>query len=242
MKKILIPFFLVLLLSIQIHSEGEWVVGFHYSKWSVNIIRQIIEDNVTDAFDDFDTSKGDLTFNSNGNNFGFEISYFPKGKEGSFSIGLSYERNNFKGKLTGNYTDKDNFGNKEEVVGEGFFDLRPHSFNINLFWDLWPKSRVHPYVGFGFGIGPLNGEGELTTTTTTHYHGYTLIEETKDEKTLKEAINELDDEGEGSPFTFFPIIHLKLGLKGEIVNNLYAFVELAIYDGTLFRGGILYRF
>jgi len=242
MKKTFIHVFLVLLLSIQVHSKGEWVVGFHFSKWSINIIRQIIEDNVIDAFEDFDTSKGDLSFASNGNNFGFEISYFPKGEEGSFSIGISYERNNFKGKLEGNYTDSDNFGNREEIVGEGFFYLRPHSFNINLCWDLWPKSRVHPYIGLGFGLGPLNGEGELNTTTTTYYQGYTQVEEKKDEKTLKEAINELDDEGAGFPFTFFPIVHLKLGCKGEIVNNFYAFIELAIYDGTLFRGGLSYRF
>lgn len=105
MKKTIILVFLILLLSLQIHSEGEWVLGFHYSKWSINVIKSIIEENVTDAFEDFDTSKGDLSFDSNGNNFGFEISYFPKGKEGSFSIGISYERNNFKGKLEGNYTE-----------------------------------------------------------------------------------------------------------------------------------------
>jgi len=242
MKKTIILAFLILLLSLQIHSEREWVLGFHYSKWSINVIKSMIEENVTDAFEDFDTSKGDLSFDSNGNNFGFEISYFPKGKEGSFSIGISYERNNFKGKLEGNYTDTDDFGNREEIVGKGFFNLQPHSFNLNLCWDLWPKSRVHPYIGLGFGIGPLNGEGELTTTTTTYYHGYTLVKETKDKKTLKEAINELDDEGQGFPLTFFPIIHLSLGCKGEVVNNLYVFVEVAIYDGTLFRGGVSYRF
>jgi len=242
MKKILIPFFLVLLLSIQIHSQGKWVIGLHYSKWSINVVKPMVEENVTDAFEDFDTSKGNLNFDSNGNNFGFEITYFPKGEEGSFSIGISYERNNFKGKLEGNYTETDDFGNSIKVVGLGSFDLQPHSFNLNLCWDLWPKSRVHPYIGFGFGIGPLNGDLELNTTTTTYYPDHTLVEETKDKKTLKEAINELDDEDEGFPLSFFPIIHLKLGLKGEVVNNVYLFTELGIYDGILFRGGLSFRF
>lgn len=242
MKKIIILIFLILLLSIQIYSEGEWVLGFHYSKWSINVVKPMIEENVTDAFDDFDTSKGDLNFDSSGNNIGFEIRYFPKGKNGSFSMGISYERNNFKGTLGGNYTDTDDFGNRIEVVGKGSFDLKPHSFNFNLCWDLWPKSRVHPYIGIGIGIGPLNGDLELNTTTTTYYQGYTVVEEEKEKKTLKEAINELDDEGQGFPLTFFPIIHLSLGCKGEVVNNLYVFVEVAIYDGTLFRGGVSYRF
>lgn len=213
--------------------KGQWEVGFHYSYWSVNVIAPLLEDNLKDSIEGFDPAKGDLNFDSTGNNYGFEVRFFPGGKQGSFSLGLSYERNNFKGGLSGSYQEP-----VGQVKAEGTFDLRPHSFNLSLRWDLWAAARVHPYIGLGFGIGPLNGL--ISSRVTTTLANGTVIAEDIEEKTLKEALDEAED-GEFT-LSFFPIVHLHFGLRGEVVDNLYLLAEFALYDGLIFRGGVAYRF
>lgn len=235
MKKVsvfLVLFFILVSFSLS-KSRGKFEVGFHYSYWTINFLGKIIEEGVADSIDEFDSKKGDLNFKSDGNNFGFEIRFFPGGENGSFSIGLSYERNNFKGTLDGAYEDQEG-GNRLEVKADGSFDLRPHSFNLSFRWELWARARVHPYIGIGFGIGPANGNLRALVTKELYSNG-TLIgeEETLEEKTLKEVLD---------PLTFFPIIHLNFGIRGEIIDNLYLLAEFAIYDGLIFRGGLAYRF
>ncbi|MCK4765255.1 MAG: hypothetical protein KAW12_23850 [Candidatus Aminicenantes bacterium] len=235
MKKIsiLAILFLVTISLIYPAPKGQWEVGFHYSYWSVNIIADPLEEAMEDSIEGFDPAKGSLDFESNGNNYGFEVRFFPGGKQGSFSLGLSYERNNFKGELSGSYQEQGG-----EVRAEGFFDLRPHSFNLSLRWDLWPSARVHPYLGLGFGIGPL--DGLLSSRIITTFPDGTVIAEDVEEKTLEEVLNEAEDGG--FSLSFFPIIHLHFGLRGEIVDNLFLLAEFALYDGLILRGGVSYRF
>jgi len=35
---------------------------------------------------------------------------------------------------------------------------------------------------------------------------------------------------------------MNLGIRGEIVDNVYLLGEVAIYDGFIIRGGLAYRF
>lgn len=243
MRKHILLLILTVILAIQGFPQGKWEVGIHYSRWSINVAKSFIEDNFTDAFENFDPDKGALDFDSNGNNYGIEVRFFPGGKNGAFSIGLSYERNNFKGTLSGSYEEQDNFGNRAVVTGDGSFEMNPHSFNFSLRWDLFPAARLHPYIGLGFGIGPLDGTLFMKTTTTTYIGGQTLTDIEYEELSLKEAIEEIEqDEGEDFPVNFFPIVYLHLGIRGEIVPNIYLMGEVAIYDGIIFRGGLALRF
>lgn len=225
--------FLITITLVYPAPKGQWEVGFHYSYWTVNVIAEPLEEALEDSIEGFDPTKGALDFKSNGNNYGFEVRFFPGGKEGSFSLGLSYERNNFKGELSGSYQEQGG-----EVRAEGFFDLRPHSFNFSIRWDLWPTARVHPYIGLGFGAGPLNGI--LSSQIITTYPNGSVVAEDPEEKTLEEILDE--DEDEAFPLSFFPIIHLNFGLRGEITDNVYLLAEFALYDGLIFRGGVAYRF
>jgi hypothetical protein len=242
MKKIVLPLVLAALLTFQVFPKGEWELGFHYSYWSIDIIGPIIEDSIGEGFDEYDVNKGDLNFDSDGNNLGFEVRYFPGGRNSAFSLGLSYEKNNFKGSLAGTYEETDNLGNRAVVSADGSFDLRPHSFNFSIRWDLWPSSRVHPYIGLGIGIGPLNGDLRLRVTTTTYIGNQTFVEEETEEKTLQEILDDAAAEGEEFPLGFFPIVHLHFGFRGEIAPNIYVLAEAAVYDGIIFRGGLAFRF
>ena len=245
MKKFVLIVVLILGMAVYTYpagKKGQWEIGFHYSSWSIDIIGPLIENNFTPEFENYDPEKGNFNFHSVGNNYGFEVRFFPKGKNGSFSIGFSYERNNFKADIDGSYTDYDDAGNRVEAEGAGSIELLPHSFNFSFRWELWPTSRIHPYIGIGLGLGPLNGSIQLHTRATTYYNGYTVVEEADEVKTIDEALEELAEEDEEFPLDVFPIVHLQFGLRGEVIKNVYLLGEIAIYDGVIFRGGAAVRF
>lgn len=242
MRKKIVEVILFAILCFPTFAQGNWEVSAHYSSWSINVAKDYIEENFVDAFEYYDPTKGALNFDSNGNNMGLMVRFYPGGKEGAFSLGVSYERNNFKGTLTGSYVETDNHGNRAEVTANGLFDLTPHSFNFSIRWDLFPSGAVHPYIGVGVGFGPLNGILSLETVTRTTINGSTITDREYEELTLEEAIEKLEiEEGENYPFNFFPILHVCVGLKGEILPNIYLMGEAAFYDGIIFRGGVAVR-
>ncbi len=245
MKKFSLIIVLMVGMVIYSYSEGkkgQWEFGYHYSYWSINIVGPFIEDNLIPKFENYDPEKGDFNFDSDGSNYGFELRFFPNGKNGVFSIGFSYERNNFNADIDGSYSEFDDWGNRVDAEAVGTIKIRPHSFNLSFRWDLWPSSRVHPYIGIGLGVGPLKGSIKLHTKSTTYYNGWTLVEEADEEKTIKEALDEMEEEGDEFPLNIFPIVHLHVGLRGEVMNNVYLLGEIALYDGIIFRGGIAVRF
>lgn len=243
MKKSVFIIVFVLLLFVNSYSAGKWEIGTHYSFWSLNLLKSEIEKNFTPELDLYDPNKGHFNFDSNGNNYGFEIRFFPGGKDGSFSIGLSYERNNFKAKINGAYTEYDNAGNRLEAEAQGTVDVFPHSINLGFRWELWPSSRIHPYIGIGFGMGSLDGNLKADTKATVFYsNGATQTQTDHEEKTIQQVLDEMKEEGNEYPLSFFPIAHIHFGLRGEVVRDVYLLGEVAIYDGFIFRGGIAYRF
>ncbi|MCP4157915.1 MAG: hypothetical protein GY757_59950 [bacterium] len=235
-------FIVILALSIFPQNKGTFEVSYHYSFWSIDLIIPYIEDNFTPDFDYYDPSKGNFNSVSDGNNTGFGIRFFPKGKHGSFSVGLSYERNNFNADIDGQYAETDEHGNRVDAEADGRIELAPHSFNLDFRWELWPTRRIHPYIGFGFGIGRLNGQILLHTKATTHYNGTVVVQESDEVKSLKTALEELEEDGDKYPLNFLPIVHVNLGIRAEIMNNLYLLGEVAIYNGFILRCGASVRF
>jgi len=242
MKKILIFSFFCILIIVPLFSSGNWEFGTHYSFWSIDIISPLVEDFTPDI-EGYDPSKASLNFNSNGNNYGFEVRFFPGGETGSFSIGLSYERNNFKAKINGNYSDVNDDGFNYTASALGTVDLTPHSLNFSIRWELWPKKRVHPFLGFGFGLGSQKGLVTVQSRVVTNVSGIDVIENYSESWNFDDLREEYKkDNGKEFPVSFFPIVHLNFGFRGKITDHLYLLAEIAIYDGLIFRGGVAYRF
>jgi hypothetical protein len=107
---------------------------------------------------------------------------------------------------------------------------------------LWPSSKIHPFIGIGLGAGLLGGNVEYHYVKTTFLPGGTDVDIVDEEMTLEEALDELEAEGDGFPLSFFPLIHIHLGVRGEVASNVYLMGEIAIYNGMIFRAGIAYRF
>jgi hypothetical protein len=128
--------------------------------------------------------------------------------------------------------------------GRGRMESTPHSFNLDFRWEIFPRSKVHPYIGIGFGAGPLDGAITFTTVTETDQSGSISTRTATEKMTLKDAIRRIEEK-QGKklyPINFFPIFHLSLGVRGEIVDRVYLLGEAALYDGTIVRGGFAYRF
>jgi len=86
-----ITFFIVVFFTPNATAQGTFEFGFHYGRWSIDILRGVIEEGLSDGMestfrDDFLadiqqdypllTDVGytqDVSFDSSGNNFGFEV-------------------------------------------------------------------------------------------------------------------------------------------------------------------------
>lgn len=244
MKKILLATLCILSLSLLSIAQENWEFSTHYSYWGMGYFIANPENDVSDAFDAYD---GPIEFETYGHNFGFTLRFFPGGKQGSFSLGFSYERNYFKADIKGSYSEAITNGAITKA-GSGYIDLTPHSFNLDVRWEILPNSRLHPYAGIGVGVGPQRGNIVFTTVTDTKIGGVITSETETEELTLKEAIKKIeraqekDEDEDYYMVDFFPIVYLNLGLRAEVARNFYLMGEIAVYDGFIARAGVAFRF
>lgn len=243
-KQLLLALILLFLLFNLNAVDKKWEIEVHYSSWSINFLSSTLIGIIEDEIEDYDPEKGEVLFNSHGNNFGIGVRYFPAGKIGSFSVGFSHERNTMTIDLSGKYIKADSRGQQMVYEGAGQAIIRPHSFNLNVRWEMFPSYRIHPYFGIGFGIGVLVGEVEgYATSVTTLSNGESYTEVEYDEKdSLNDLINEYKDDGNSVPIGFFPFLQVQFGVRGEVARDTYLIAEVQFYSGISFKGGISYRF
>jgi hypothetical protein len=258
-------------LALPGRAQGHWEFGFHYSRWSIDLIRGVIKDGIGEAIEtelrdeilaeiqndyptltDIDYSQS-LEFDSSGDNFGFEARWYPGGLGGSFSLGLSVEKTSMKVALPSiaaamGLRDRvtSQTGDFQAAAG-GEFLLKPLSFHLSLRWDILPSSSVHPYITFGFGAATGTA---LEDASVTYYYsgdlavpGYPMEHyEDSFRKSIKELRDELEEEGEDFFLpAFIPFIQLNLGLKAALSPNIHLLVDAGIWNGFLLRGGIAFR-
>jgi hypothetical protein len=97
---------------------------------------------------------------------------------------------------------------------------------------------VTPYFSCGLGLAALDGEIGYAWKGTFQYLQQERVIEDNIVKTFAEAEEEIDF---NIP-NIFVILHLGLGVKGEIVPGLSGVVEAGFWDGIMIRGGVAYRF
>jgi len=271
--KILPVFLFLSLIFVQyLPAKGHWEFGVHYSQWSIDILRSMIEEGISDSLEtdlkdkileDIQKDYPELRekiynqgvrFDSGGNNYGFEIRWYPAGQQGSFSLGLSVEKTTMRISLPEVSADLSVENSITQEVSNfkgnanGEFLLKPLSFHLSFRWDILPSMRIRPYITFGIGAatGTALEEGELSYS----YSGDLKIEgeepehyESSEKKSIKQLKDELEEEGEEFILPgFLPFIQFSFGLKGAISDNLHILVDAGIWDGLLIRGGIAIRF
>ena len=263
-----LPVFALIFLFIapNILAQGKFEFGFHYSRWNINILQGIIEEGVSEGLESTfrdvfldaihevypglieDSYSQDVSFDSSGHNYGFELRWYPKGRYGSFSFGLSVEKTSMTVEIPELSAKMDlSMGASFSADTNARFHINPLSFHLSFRWDIVPTSKVHPYITFGVGAstGTALEKGEF------HYEyqgelnifGQKVSYSDRKTQTLEELRDDLE-EGEDGFFLpgFIPFIQLSLGIKGEITEQVHLLVDAGIWDGFLIRGGLAFRF
>ncbi|MGD8538073.1 MAG: hypothetical protein PVI66_05090, partial [Candidatus Aminicenantes bacterium] len=183
----------------------------------------------------------DLTFSTSGYNLGFEIRFFPKGPEGSFSLGLSVERTKIKiraeGPINQNYGGEIQ-GASSTVEGFGYVTTDPLTMNLSFRWDTNPSWRVSPYFVTGIGLGTLLGEVGYEWTGSYQYQNRIDPTDGSDVLTLEEVEWETE---ENIPNIFY-LFQLNVGVRARITPNFFINGEIGFWDGMIFRAGVAYGF
>ncbi len=266
--KILPAFILLYFVFIPfLSAQGNFEFSFHYGRWSLDLLGNTIENILSDALETefrdayLEEIQQDypyltdpvyshtIDFDSGGYNYGFEFRWYPSGYYGSFSLGLSLEKTRMEVELLEVSSDME-FYDGSTFGGEasGEVVLNPLTFLLSLSWDIIPGARIHPYVTFGVGAATFSsiendevryswsGILDVASGPTEHYGPE---EETK---TIKQIQDELEQEDEDFlPLPFLPFIQFNLGLKAMVIENIYLKVDVGIWNGFIFRGGIAIR-
>jgi hypothetical protein len=235
---------------------GNFEVDVHFSGWSIdpakgafegtltkkmaNEIRDNVTDQVRAAFGKKlspSTYEHGLTLDSQGSNYGFEVRYYPLGRRGSMSIGLSLEKTKIKVMMKGPVTQRYTDGSVATVEGDAYVETNPLTTNLSFRWDFVPSWRVTPYFVLGLGIGPLEGTAAYVYTGT--YRRGSAQSSISGEET--KTFDDLREEGE-IELDRFILLHSALGVKGYVYEGLMLKAEVGFWDGLVLRGGLAYRF
>lgn len=231
-------------------------VGIHYSRWSLDLIKSLFEDELTERLgrelgEEVSANirgthanltrsqyEENLAFDTGGWNYGLEIRYYPQGEFGAFSLGLSFEKTRMSFTAEGVVKQVFTNGTYAQIDALGFIELDPWSTNLSLRWDLKPSWVVSPYLVLGLGIGVLNGEVSYEYQGVYKWAGPEQSVHDALTKTLKEAEEDLDY---NLP-NIFVILQTSLGLRAEILPNLSLRGEVGFWDGFVVRAGITFIF
>lgn len=253
-----------------IDDSGKFEIGLYYGRWTLNPLISQFEDDLAEQLGDRireeindelmnlnpflvpTTYVDQFTFDSSGPNYGLELRFYPQGRLGAFSLGLSLDKVTMRiygeGSTLQNYDD----GSYAEASGTGEIILRPLFTTLSFRWDFVPRWRVTPYYSMGVGLaslGKVKQSGDTvdydrTDHVTWEYQGsYNWVGPDYDISggdtiTLKEA----EEEGDFNIPNILPLISLNFGVRAEITPNLLVRGEIGFWDGLGYRLGISGRF
>jgi len=254
-----------------LRAQGHFEVGFHYGWWTVDLLKSAIEGAINDSIktdlrkkfldevhkdhphDQEVSYTQTLAFDSGGDNWGFDVRWYPSGAEGVFSLGLAVEKVNMRASLT---DIKISLGLQNEVTHEfgvvqggarGDFKIRPLAFLANVRWEFSPGARFRPYLCLGLGLTggsalenavfsySYEGDYNLPDRAPEHYAG-------SESKTGKQLKDQAEAEGEkfGIP-SVLPFVQLGIGLSAAVHRNIHLLVDAGILDGFVLRAGVAVR-
>jgi hypothetical protein len=241
---------------VKKQKSGKFEIGFHSSLWTVDIIKSYFESAVSNKMGeeianemykeikethaDLNRSdyEEDLLFDSGGYNYGLELRYYPKGRDGAFSLGLSFDKARMRFTIEGPV--RQNFSNGTYASVDSFTEitLNPLFTNLSLRWDMVPHWRVTPFIILGIGIAAMNGEFNYNYSGLYKWGGSDENISDSQLKTIKEA----EEDWDANIPNIFPLMQINIGVRARIIPNLYIKAETGFWNGFILRAGISGRF
>lgn len=236
---------------------GYWEVEAHYGTWSLNPVKSMFErpltkklgaeirDEVTDRLSSSHAGlfpsayEQTLTFNSEGSNYGVEVRFYPRGRAGSMSLGLSFEKTRMRVDVAGSVKQLYSNGSSASVDASTYIETEPFSANISFRWDFVPGGRISPFFVFGLGLGKFSGTFSYDYKGSFEKQGY---KESVSDSKVQTLHDLLEEEESHIRLNLFVLVQAALGLKVDIFNGITLKVEAGFWDGLLARGGLAFRF
>jgi len=236
---------------------GHWEISAHYSSWGINLVKTLFEGTIKEKIGEeiqreivresgtiqaglvkLDYTQN-LTFDSEGSNFGCEVRYYARGLAGTYSFGLALEKTDLQLLLQGTARQEYTNGAAAAVDAQAKLVSSPFSAHINFRWDVGgPEAIIRPYFLFGFGFAPLKGTFSYSYTGTYERGGLSQSIGESQEKTF----DELSEDIEFNIPKVLVILQLHFGLKAQLYKGVYLLGEAGFWDGFVLRGGLAYRF
>lgn len=236
--------------------EGRFEIGIHFSLWTLDLLRSAIEGEISDELgqeirdeitDELGGSQAgliqagyeqNLALDTGGHNFGIELRYYPRGRDGDFSLGFAVDKARMRlqvdGSLIQSYTD----GTSASATAYGEILVNPVFTSLSFRWDFLPRSILTPFVNLGVGIAALDGELNYEYSGEYARVGYSQTIGESEQQTIKEAEEDMDV---NLP-NVLPLLQLHLGIRAELLPNLNIRAEAGIWDGFQLRFGLSGRF
>lgn len=262
--------FLLCVLSFPLLADGHLEFNVHYSYWTLNVVRGLVEKMVNDTLEndlkdrfleqiqaDYPTLvesgyQQDVNFDAPGHNVGFELRFYPGGRGGAFSLGLAVEQTSMKISFPSVTARLDlidlNLNQPATFNGQasGELIIKPLSFHLNMRWEFLPSKVISPYLTVGAGIS--TSRSFFDARYRYEYSGTLTLPDSSteqyseaDSKTLGQIKDERLAEGKDFPLNFLPIFQFNLGLRARLSRTLNLVADVGIFDGFLFRGGLSFR-
>lgn len=242
--------------------SGKFEIGIYYGRWTVNPIIGALEDPLTEGLGEeirdaitnelrglgYPVVPGgyeeEFTFDSGGPNYGIEFRYYPRGRSGSFSLGLAIEKVTMRIEAEGNVRQDYQENTTAQADGTGEIELRPLFTILNFRWDFGPTWRVTPYYVMGLGVAALNmddiDKNYVSYEYSGSYSGFGQSESVEGGDTL--TLQDAEDEGSTNIPNILPLLQIGLGVRATITPNLSLKGEVNFWDGLVYRFGISGRF
>lgn len=250
---------------------GHWEFGGHYGRWTLDILGSKANELLNDALDTelrdriletiredypnlYDSSfSQDIRFDSSGDDFGASIRWYPGGRRGSFSLGVSVEKSKFKivpsAAVLMQLQDQ---VSSQTATFDGTADataiLKAMSFLLTMRWDIFPSKAVHPYITFGGGISTSKAldDSSVAYSYSGQLTGNAVSPQTvsgSETKTLRQLRDDAmnDDENDFPIPNFLPFIQLNLGLKVRLTKMVQVLVDIGVFDGFMASAGLAIR-
>ena len=250
---------------------GHFEFGGHYGRWTLDILgnkaveliedaagdelREAIEDEIRSLYPNLISTAFAqvIDFDSSGDDFGASVRWYPGGRHGSFSLGVSVEKSTFKVyPVSTVHMDLEDMVTSAVATfdgdAEGTALIKATSFLLTVRWDIFPSKTVNPYITFGGGLSTSKALDDSTVAYafSGQLAGSTIPTETiegSDSKTLRELKDEALAEGETDfPIpNFIPFLQLNLGLKVRLTKTVHVLVDAGVFDGFMASAGIALR-
>ena len=241
---------------VKKQKSGRFEIGFHSSLWTLDIIKSYFESAIgneigeeianemykdikgTHAYLNRSDYKEDLLFDSGGYNYGLELRYYPKGRDGAFSLGLSFDKARMRLTIEGPV--RQNFSNGTYATADSLTEitLNPLFTNLSFRWDMVPHWRVTPFIILGIGIAAMNGEFNYNYSGLYKWGGSDENISDSQLKTIKRA----EEDWDLNIPNIFPLMQVNVGVRARIITNLYIKAETGFWNGFILRAGISGRF